>query len=115
MEDVVEHDSILFPNWVSGSAWSLTGPSGKTSVPVQGRLTLNNLEGVRIAALKGCGLALLPESHCQNDLREGTLRRVLPKLGWSSGGLWVVYSRTRFLSAKVRAFADYMQKEYAAS
>ena len=109
--DVAKHDCILFPSWVSGSAWTLTGPRGKTTVPVQGRLTINNLEGVRLAALRGLGLTLLPQSHCELDVREGTLRRVRPGLCMSSGGLWVVYSRTRFLSAKVRAFADYMQAE----
>jgi DNA-binding transcriptional LysR family regulator len=111
--DVAKHDCILFPSWVTGSAWTLTGPRGETKVPVQGRLTINNLEAVRLAALQGFGLTLLPRGHCEEDLREGKLRRVLPGLCMSGGGLWVVYSRTRFLSAKVRAFVDFMVEELA--
>jgi DNA-binding transcriptional LysR family regulator len=114
-QDVVTHDCIIFPSWVSGSAWTLIGKRGKTTVPIQGRLTINNLEAVRVAAIKGFGLTLLPQGHCEADVREGTLRRVLPGLSLQSLGLWIVYSRTRFLSAKVRAFADYMQAELALS
>lgn len=113
--DVSKHDCILFPSWVTGSSWTLTGTRGDTTVPVQGRVTINNLEAVRLAALRGFGLALLPDGHCESDLRDGTLQRVLPGLSISGGGLWIVYSRTRFLSAKVRAFADYMHGELAAS
>ena len=86
----------------------MTGPRGRTRIPVQGRLTLNNLEAVRHAALRGLGLSLLPRGHCEADLERGTLRRVLPRLALGGAGLWVVYPRTRFVSARVRAFVDYM-------
>jgi DNA-binding transcriptional LysR family regulator len=112
--DVAKHDCILFPSWVRNSAWTLTGARGKTVVPVSGRLTINNLEAVRLAALRGFGLALLPRGHCESDEREGTLARVLPRLGMGSSGIWIVYSRARFLSSKVRAFVDYMLAELGA-
>lgn len=111
--DVAQHDCILFPSWVSAGGWNLTSKRGRVHVPVRGRLTINNLEGVRRAALTGCGLALLPEGHSQDDLRTGKLVRVLPGLSRSAGGLYVVYPRTRFQSAKVRAFADYLQAAFA--
>lgn len=109
--DVAKHDSILFTSWVQGGAWTLSGSKGQIKVPVQGRLTLNNLEAVRLAALGGLGLTLLPRTHCEQDLAAGTLVRVLPNLAIRGSGLWIVYSRTRFLSAKVRAFVDFMVDE----
>jgi len=109
--DVAKHESILFPSWVQNSAWTLTGPKGTLRVPVRGRLTLNNLEAVRLAALEGFGLTLLPRAHCERDLESGALVRVLPSLSIQGSGLWIVYSRTRFMSAKVRAFLDFMQAE----
>jgi DNA-binding transcriptional LysR family regulator len=112
-QDVVKHDCILFPGWVTGGGWNLTNQRGRVHVPVQGRLTINNLEGVRRAALSGCGLAMLPEGHCEADIKRGKLVRVLPNLHRTAGGLYVVYPRTRFLSAKVRAFADFLQLAYA--
>lgn len=111
--DVVKHDCILFPNWVSNGAWTLTGSRGEVRVPVSGRLTITNLEAVRYAAVQGHGLTILPLSHCQADLSAGRLQRVLPGYSSHGAGLWVVYSRTRFLSAKIRAFVDYAQAEHS--
>ncbi|MFT4710958.1 MAG: DNA-binding transcriptional LysR family regulator [Planctomycetota bacterium] len=111
--DVVKHRSILFPRWTSGSAWALTGKRGPVKVPVNGQLTINNLDGARRAALAHCGLALLPWSHCNKDLEEGRLKRVLPSLTMNSGGVWIVYPRTPFTNAKVRAFVDYMHWAFA--
>jgi DNA-binding transcriptional LysR family regulator len=113
--DLAKHDCILFPNWISNSAWTLTSARGTTRVPIRGRLTLNNLDAVRLATLQGLGLALLPQSHCESNVRDGALKRVLPRLCMTGAGLWVVYSRTRFLSAKVRAFRDTLLTEYTAS
>jgi DNA-binding transcriptional LysR family regulator len=111
--NVIEHQSILFPNWTAGSAWLLTGEGGNVKVPVRSHLTINNLDGVRRAALSHSGLALLPWSHCEGDLEEGRLVRVLPGLSRNSGGVWIVYPRTPYTSAKVRAFVDYMHKAFA--
>ncbi len=111
--DLAKHDCILFPNWTRSSAWTLSGARGMTTVQVQGRLTINNLDAVRLATLEGLGLSLLPEAHCAADVREGRLKRVLPGYCMTGTGLWIVYSRTRFLSAKVRAFADALESEFA--
>jgi len=110
--DLVKHECVLFPGWMQNSAWELTSQRGSTSVPMRGRITVNNLEAVRLATLKGYGLGLLPEGHCEGDLRDGSLKRVLPRFHKPLGGVWIVYPRTRFLSARVRAFADFMEEAF---
>jgi DNA-binding transcriptional LysR family regulator len=111
--DLSKHDCIVFPSWTKGSAWTFEGARGKKSVPIQSRLTVNNLEAVRLAALDGFGVALLLSDHYTSDVKAGTLRRVLPGYCKSGTELWIVYSRTRFLNSKIRTFADYMQAELA--
>lgn len=106
MTDIQAHQSIVFPSWTSGSTWAMTGRRGKVKVPVTSNLSINNLDGVRRAALGNYGIALLPWSHCAKDIEEGRLVRVLPSLRRNSGGVWIVYPRTPFMSAKVRAFVD---------
>ena len=111
--ELSKHDCVLFPGWVHDSAWRLESARGPTEVPVRARLRVNNLEAVQSAALDGVGVALLPASNCTDALREGTLQRLLPSLHMPMGGLWLVYPRTRFLSAKLRAFAQFMQDAFA--
>lgn len=111
--DMSKHDCILFPGWVKAGAWAMEGARGRVSVPAQGHLTINNLDGVRRAALEGCGIALMPEGHCEDDVQIGKLVRVLPGLHRAVGGMWVVYPRARFMSAKVRAFVDFLQEAFA--
>jgi len=110
--DLFRHESILFPRWLENSCWELTGKQASSMVPVKGMLTVNNLEAVRLAALRGCGIGLLPEGHIANDLADGTLVRVLPGLRKKLAGVWIVYPRTRYLSAKVRAFVEYVVEAY---
>lgn len=107
--DVARHDCVLFPSWDRGSKWKLSGARGDVEVPVRGRLTIDNLDAVRLALLRGLGLGLLPAGHVEQDLREGGLVRVLPGLSMGTSGLWIVYSRTRFLGPNVRAFADHIE------
>ncbi|MBC8405646.1 MAG: LysR family transcriptional regulator [Planctomycetes bacterium] len=111
--DLAKHRCILFPSWVHGSAWLLNGPRGKVRIPINGKLTLNNLDGVRQATLQGYGISLMPSSHCDAEKKAGTLVRILPRLSKPSGGMWIVYPRTSYLSAKVRVFVDYVQKAFA--
>jgi DNA-binding transcriptional LysR family regulator len=109
--DLEAHDAVVFPSWVHGGAWVLQGPRGEVRAAPRGRLTVNNLEAARLAARAGLGIALLPDSYCTDDVAGGSLVRVLPRLHMRTEGLWVVYSRTRFPSAKVRAFVDHVVAE----
>ena len=111
--DLLEHEAVLFSRWTHDSTWELTTPRGTSKVPVRGRLTVNNLEAVRTAVLRHFGIGLLPGGHCEDLLREGALVQVLPDHHRPLGGVWLVYPRTRFLSAKVRAFADFMIAAFA--
>ena len=62
-------------------AWALCAAR---ALPVASRLSANNSEALREAALGGQGIALLPDFSAQEALRSGKLVAVLP--GWRPGG-----------------------------
>jgi len=111
--ELERHELVLFPRWVQDGSIEFHTRRGSVRAPVRGRLTVNNLEAVRAAALAGHGLGLLLERLCADDLASGALVRVLPDHHLPLGGLWVVYPRTRFLSARVRALADFLVEAFA--
>ena len=112
--ELEQHELVLFPRWVQNGSIELHTERGTVQAPARGRLTVNNLEAARIATLAGHGIALLLKRQCEADLTSGTLVRVLPDHGLPLGGLWIVYPRTRFLSARVRALADFLVDAFEA-
>ena len=76
-------------------------------------LTANSSESLRVAALAGLGLAVLPTYAVGEDLRDGRLVSVLgdwlPQGGNAdSNTLYAVYLPSRHPSPKVRALIDFL-------
>ncbi|AFT90001.1 LysR family transcriptional regulator [Paraburkholderia phenoliruptrix] len=65
---------------------------------------------VRLAAIAGMGIALLPESLVAEDLAKGILKRIIPgyRVGGSTTQVWLFYPRRRFLPPVTCSFITYM-------
>ena len=79
-------------------------------VDVKGNLAVNAMEDVAAAAEAGIGIARTLRRLAERGLQEGRLVRVLE--GWSSPPqlISIVYPHSRYLSAKVRVFADFLAR-----
>ena len=89
--------------------WELDGSSGEVvQVEPKPRVCCHDFVVLRAAVLAGLGVARLPETVVREDLKRGTLVRVLP--AWSSpqGVLHVVFPSRRGLLPAVRAFIDFL-------
>ncbi|HKT67637.1 MAG TPA: LysR substrate-binding domain-containing protein [Burkholderia sp.] len=85
------------------------GPNGTLdAIQLDAPVTVNSALMQRQLALAGSGIALLPEYAVANDLRIGTLTRVLGDYRIVNDGVAVslVYPGREFLPGKVRAFVD---------
>jgi DNA-binding transcriptional LysR family regulator len=82
------------------------------AVPCQPRITLSDPEAVAQAARMGIGVALLPMLFAFASIQSGELVRLLP--GWYSdaGPVSIYYSSKRMLSAKTRAFVDFVIERF---
>ena len=75
---------------------------------VSGRLNINNAESLLEAAVAGAGIAMISNFIAADALREGRLRRILTDYVVQGPPVHVVYLPRRNLSAKVRAFIDFL-------
>jgi DNA-binding transcriptional LysR family regulator len=108
-EDLARHDCLRYRSEAAAESWAFVTPEGKPlSVDVAGRVRANNGDTLRMAALKGLGLAYLPTFIVGGDLQAGTLVSVLTGHMPADMAAYAVYPTTRHLSLKVRAFVDFL-------
>ena len=95
------------------TTWKYIDQAGEQKeLLIQGVLSANNGELLRLAAIGGMGVALLSEATVRDDLRDGALVRLLPEYRFAvrafSNGIFAVFRQSRVLPLKVRAFVDYV-------
>ncbi len=78
-QDLTQHDCInlRLPTHGGFYVWEFRKGRRELKVRVQGRVVFNTLAMIRDAALKGVGLAYLPEDLVEPAIQKGRLVRVL--------------------------------------
>jgi len=108
-DDLREHECMLY-GYRNTAGWRL---SADVSVPVRGRLTSNNGDLLRAAAVGDQGIVFAPRFILGPDLKSGRLVLLLEEFTQSDGGIWAMYPHSRNLSVKVRAFVDFASEYFA--
>jgi len=110
-EHLALHSCIATPSEQHGPAvWHFVDSDGDAQpVTLDPSYTVNSPLLVRLAAIAGMGIAVLPESLVADDFATGTLKRIMPgyTVDESQAKVSLVYPRRRHLPAKTRAFVDY--------
>jgi DNA-binding transcriptional LysR family regulator len=112
--DLAQHNCIVYTHANPDSQWRFRSSEGDIAVPVKGNLRLNDDEVIWQAVLGGLGISLLPTFTVGEDLQSGRLRAVLTEYTPSERNLYAVYLPNRHLSAKVRAFIDFLLERFEA-
>ncbi len=111
-EDLAHHNCLVFTPLSTVDEWHFEGPDGPISVRVKGSFRTNNSEAVREAALAGIGIAVTPTWLFRDELDRGLLRVVLQGFEPRRMPINIVTPSRRFISAKVRALADFLAAEF---
>ncbi len=87
----------------------------EVTVPVRGRLSSNDgAAGVR-AVVAGFGVMAGPAFELSDEMRSGQLVRLLPDWNLDDLVVQAVFPARRHVSAKVRAFVDFIASRWAAA
>lgn len=111
--DLSDHDCLHFAGLRWGRAWVLSRDGAEIRQPIRPRVEINDGEALRIAALRGLGVTLLPGFLIGDDLRSGRLRRVLPDWSVPAVPVNAIYPANRNIAAKVRAFVGFFAARLA--
>jgi len=108
-EDLKAHNCLAYSYLSSGNTWRMTDKSAKEHVVMaSGNLASNNGEALLEGALEGLGVVNLPTWMVGPDLESGRLEEVLSDYAQPEPSVHAIYPPGRHLSAKVRAFVDYL-------
>lgn len=92
-----------------GARWHLTDPDSRTQhIELKPRLVTSDLRVRLQAAIKGIGIALLPEQVVAAPLKEGLVDRVLPEWCGAKNILHLVYPTPRGMLPSVRSLIEYL-------
>ena len=117
--DLAAHNCLTYRINVGRTVWRfLDGGGALEEIPVTGNLTMDNGYALLSATLAGAGVALMPDWSVRDDLAAGRLRRILPGYRAShvefDNGIYAVFQKSRHMSAKVRAFIEYLAEAFEA-
>jgi DNA-binding transcriptional LysR family regulator len=108
-----EHNLLHYSNLSSGNYWRLQANGGQErQVRAVGRLTVNNGDALRDAAMDGLGIAFLPDFIIDGELERGELVELLPESRRPPMGVYAVYPQGRFPQPKLRAFIDHLVESF---
>ena len=112
--DLAHHECLVYSMNSNADIWRLTGPDGQQiNARIAGRLSANNGDVLRDVAVAGRGIVLSPTFLICDQLADGSLVPVLTSYGPGDIPLHAVYPHNRHLSAKVRAFVDFLAARFA--
>jgi DNA-binding transcriptional LysR family regulator len=107
--DLVRHQCLIHLNSdPSDRVWRLGGRNGVVSVKVQGPFASNSVLMLRKAALESVGIAILPLYCVKDDLKRGTLCKVLTDFPIPVHPLSLVFSSRKHTPQKIRSLADFL-------
>ncbi len=108
-EELENHSCLV--NWAIAprDKWRFKGVLGYLEIRVSGRMQANMADPIRVAAINDMGFVMLPRYIVGRDIEKGKLVPVLEKYSPEPMVIHAVYPHRKYLSAKVRAFIDYIQ------
>jgi DNA-binding transcriptional LysR family regulator len=111
-QDLVNHNCLDYIHSGDKGLWRFNGPGGEVSVPVSGRLRINDDEALSQVVLGGFGLALLPTFIIGKDIQAKRLKSVLSEYIPVHQHVYALYLPKRNLPLKIRVLIDFLIERF---
>ncbi|AUH49442.1 LysR family transcriptional regulator [Chromobacterium sp. ATCC 53434] len=109
-QDLPQHQCLQ----IGKDGWHLQVGGRRQTFRVQGPLRCSAAAPLAEAAVRGMGLAQLPDYYVTGHLASGALVEVLADYAEPDEGIWALYPHNRQLSPKVRLLVDFLADSLAA-
>jgi DNA-binding transcriptional LysR family regulator len=112
-DDLRRHLCLTYEYSSEGNTWRFTDTEARVhEVKVSGHAHANNGAMLAALAVQGRGITLAPDFIVADDVRAGRLVALLPGYTPPAINITAAYPSRRHLSAKVRAFIDFLAERF---
>ena len=113
--DLSRHAAVIYTmeRAGGGDTYTFRQNASDIAVTLSGRLRVNAAEAVRSAVLSDLGYAIASEWMFAPELASGAVRAVLPDWALPPLDFWALFPTGRMVTAKARAFANFVEAELA--
>lgn len=111
-QELAKHDCLCFAVPSPLSTWPFVNAGKHGNVKVTAKLLSTSSEALRLSAIAGSGVSLLPSFVCGEDLRRRRLVSLFADSDFGSLQIYAVYPHRRFLPARVRVFVDFLADHF---
>jgi DNA-binding transcriptional LysR family regulator len=110
-EDLADHACVLLSTVdYAPDEWHLESADGNATYrPVGPHFGVNDMDAMATSLRDGAGIGLIAAFSAIDDLRNGSLVRVLPRYHTYQRNVYAVYSSRQFVDAKIRRFVDMLK------
>jgi DNA-binding transcriptional LysR family regulator len=112
--DLLSHEAVIYEQRSGGATWQFRRSGVELPITLRGRVRVSAAEGVREGVLAGLGFAVASGWLFAPELKSGIVRSVLEDWSLAPLDLWAVFPTGRQVSAKARAFADFIEQQIEA-
>lgn len=106
--DLDQHQGIVY-NLSGGATWTFIRGNEQQTQTLTGRLRVSAAEGLRAAVFADQGLTIASQWMFAPELASGAVRAAMGDWALPDQDLWAVFPTGRMVSAKARAFVEYME------
>jgi DNA-binding transcriptional LysR family regulator len=110
--DLLGHQCLGFTNWRSQSGWKHIGKEFRSKKGQIPRFESNNIQALRVAALKGLGIIMMPKDLLAEDLKHGSLVEILESDIPPTRPIHIVYPREGQSARKLTTFVDFLLEKF---
>ncbi|MEX1841205.1 LysR family transcriptional regulator [Enterobacter cloacae] len=110
VEELAQHNCLHY-SFFAGQSWHFLTPEGENvSVAVSGNLSASISSLLMEAAVKHCGIAMLPEQEAHAAIKQGMLVPVLSSLTPRTLAIHGIYQSREYQPAALRVFLDHIAR-----
>lgn len=108
IQELDKHNCIGFRFLKSGALydWELQDRDKKIFVKTNGSIVITDATFAKDIAMAGIGIAYVYEPLIQQELKQGSLIRILSEFNYEESGLFMYFPQRTSLAPKLRAFID---------